>query len=345
MNFDSIFFRVDATVEMGMGHAKRCMILAREILKSYHGKIYFLTTELPEGFKDEIRSSGIDIITRSNKNQSESEFIISNIDNKECSALIIDSYLSTFYEETFQKKLLNSLCRLVYIAFDNKYHYYAHILHNQNPLSLACDYRTEPYTKRLFGLQYLILNEEIRTLAKQDRSNYTKTEPFVALLSFGGSDPGNLTLKALESLSLVKNRFKKYIVVIGGMNPHETSITNYISSSEMDIELNRNVSKMHKLMLTCDIAFTSGGITTWELGALGKPVIILPTGEREYASAKFLNDLSLVKLIEQPLALSSNELAVKIDNLTGSDLWSMAVALKNKININGVESFVKSLFE
>ena len=345
MTFDSIFFRVDAHVGIGMGHAKRCFIIARELLKSFNGKIYFLATDLPNSFQEEIKSYGIDIIFNFQKQKTELEFISYAVANKGNTALIIDSYEPVFYEENFQKEIYKKLTKLAYIVFDKEVHYYAHLLHNQNPLSLSLNFSVEPYTKCLFGLQNLILDEGFRQIAKDTSTNYSNTKGLVALLTFGGSDPNNLTLKTLGALSLINEKFEKIIVVIGGMYQNEKALMNFITHKRMNIEVHKDTDKMHKLILNSNIAFVSGGITTWELGALGVPVIILPAGNKEYASAKNLHNFGLAQLIENPLELSNSDLANTITDYIGKDLKKISSDLKREINIDGVENFVSALFE
>lgn len=345
MNYKSILFRVNASVQIGMGHAYRCFTIAKEILKNHNEKIYFVSENLPINFQNKIKSYGIEVIIKTENNLNEIDFLTNVLIDKGSVALIIDSYKSIYYEENFQKEILKKTTKLIYIVFDNKTHYYAHILHNQNPISLVNNYNTEKYTKKLFGLNNLILDENIRQLSKTAITKKGNINNFhTVLLTFGGSDPYNLTLKALKSLKLIRNKFKKFIVVIGDMYSFEDDLNNFIDSAEINIDLHKNTNKIYNLMLQSDIAFISGGITTWELGALKIPIILLPFGGKVLESAKLLGKLNLAQYVENPLEKCEKKLASEINKILDNNLLKISDNLYNEINIDGVNNFINSLF-
>lgn len=340
---ESIFFRVDASNEVGMGHARRCLVIAQEILEQFQGKVVFLSNTLPPSFEKEILSLGIEVIYKNNPGQSEVEFISNATIENEINVLIIDSYDTIFYKPGFQKAIINDFNRLAYIAFDSEPYYYAHILHNQNPLSKVQHFRTEPYTQCLFGLQNLILDRKFRDLASSVRPVEENNELRTCLLTFGGSDPNNLTIKVLEAIESMNFHFETCKVVIGAMYNHTESLKKFINSSTLNIKLFQDIDNMQELMFSCDVAFVSGGTTNWELGALNKPFIVFPAGKREFESADFLNQRGLAQLVKGPLALNTEQLGNRINQLLKNDIQSMAASLKKKINIDGVTNLVSEL--
>lgn len=339
----SIFFRVDASNEVGMGHARRCLVIAREILEQFQGRVVFLSNTLPTSFEKEIMSLGIDVIYKDYPSQSEVEFISNASVEKERNVLLIDSYNAIFYKPEFQKTIINVFDRLAYIAFDTEPHYYGHILHNQNPLSKVRHFRTEPYTRCLFGLENLILDRKFRDLATSVRPGKENNGLRTCLLTFGGSDPNNLTTKVLKAIEGINFQFETCIVVIGAMYDHTKSLKKFINSSTLPIKLFQDVDNMQELMCSCDVAFVSGGTTNWELGALNKPFIVFPAGKREYQSADFLNQSGLAQLVKDPLSLNAEQLGNRINQLLKNDIQSMAASLKEKINIDGVSNLVREL--
>ena len=343
---DSIFFRVDANVNIGMGHARRCLIIAKEIKKNSEiTDVFFISKSLPESFQNELKQNDIRIIYYSAPNIGELAFITKAITIKNKPALIIDSYQKDFYNENFQKEILTKVSKLVYIVLDNKCHYYAHILHNQNPLALTMQYETESYTKKLFGLKYLIIDEEFRRISKTSTPQNIKKQNNIALITFGGSDPYNLTIKTIKALDRIKSKFKKVIVVVGEMYPFGEDLKKTINSSSLNIELYKNTHEIQKLMLLCNVAFIPGGITTWELGALGIPVIILPFGEKVRAVARLLDSLNFAQYVEDPLNLTDTVLSEKIEELMKNSMYEHAKALKAEIDVDGIQYFVSSLFD
>ncbi|MDR8393495.1 UDP-2,4-diacetamido-2,4,6-trideoxy-beta-L-altropyranose hydrolase [Aliifodinibius sp. S!AR15-10] len=340
---ESVFFRVDASNDVGMGHARRCLVIAKEVMEQYQGKVIFLSNQLPASFEKEILSLGIEVIYKDYPGQSEVEFISNATVEKEINVIVIDSYDNIFYKPGFQKAIINDFNRLAYITFDSEPHYYAHVLHNQNPLSHVQHYRTESYTKCLFGLQNLILDRKFRDVATSIQPVDENKDLRTCLLTFGGSDPNNLTVKVLEAIESMNFQFETCKVVIGAMYNHTESLKRFINSSTLHIKLFQDVDNMQELMCSCDVAFVSGGTTNWELGALNKPFIVFPAGKREYQSANFLNQRGLAQLVEDPLSLNTEQLGTRINQLLKNDIRSMAASLKKKINIDGVTNLVREL--
>ena len=129
--------------------------------------------------------------------------------------LHIDSDVREFYLPEFQKGIVNSGIKLMYATLYNDYHYYAHILLNQNILALAQEYSTEPYTKRLLGPKYFLWSKNAQVMDEFPANKVQKgTSVFI---NFGNSDPNNLTAKAVELVQLNASLFEKVIVVVGSL--------------------------------------------------------------------------------------------------------------------------------
>jgi len=329
----------------GMGHVARCRTIAFALRERFCGKVSFIAAEMPDHIVDDLQAVGIDTIRISNPMLPEEEAIKAITSVSRRSALVVDSFKPAFYTRAFQQTMAGAVSKFVFIAFDSGPHYCAHVLHNQNPIALHVPFACEPYTKKLFGLQHVILNERVRKLA----ANATPAEPredgLVALLTFGGSDPYNLTSKTVEALGPLASRFSRVIVVTGGMFPHHDELNHVIGDCGIEVEVFRNVSDMPNIMNRCDVAFTSGGITNWELGALGKPVIILPIGEREALSAEYLQLNGLAQHIRNPQCLEIPDLTMEISLKLRLDMYEMSSRLRQEIHINGVETLVASILD
>lgn len=345
MSLDHVLFRADASVSSGAGHVVRCLTIALALRERFAGKVSFISAEMPDRLGHDLQAAGIDTIRISNRLLPEEEAIKTLIPASGQSALVVDSFKPDFYTPTFQQTMAGAATKFVFIAFDSGPHYYAHVLHNQNPLAPHVSFDCEPYTKKLFGLQHVVLNKRVRELAANATAMEPREDGLVALLTFGGSDPHNLTSKTIKALGPLASRFTKLIIVIGGMFPHRDELDRVIGACGIDVEVFSNVSDMPSIMNHCDVAFTSGGITNWELGALGKPVIILPTGEREALSAEYLHINRLAQHIRDPQWLEIPDLTTEISHKLRPDMYEMSNQLRHEININGVETVVASILE
>ena len=106
-----------------------------------------------------------------------------------------------------------------------------------------------------------------------------------------------------------------------------------------------NPPNLVELMMSCDLALTSGGTTNWELGALGRPLVILPIGPRESASAQHLAAMGWAQAIYDPMSITSRELGEALRFAISREALEGACRLRSAINIDGVERLVDAILE
>ncbi len=166
-------------------------------------------------------------------------------------------------------------------------HYTADIILNQNINAEELSYSCEPETQLLLGTDYVLLRDEF--LAYQ---NWRRKIPEVAkkiLVTMGGSDPYNVTVKVLEALNLVDVTELEIKVVIGTSNPHFNALKKAVKNTKHNMELLQNIFNISELMAWADMAVSSCGITSWELAFMGLPAILIITASNQQWIAAGLN--------------------------------------------------------
>jgi len=128
---------------------------------------------------------------------------------------------------------------------------------------------------RLIGPEYMIL-EKIYTkpLVREISKKVNKV-----LVTFGGSDPSNLT----EYITpWIKNSFPNYYfdIIIGPGYPKNNNLIKLIGDSK-NIKLIYEPKTLYKLMLNSDFAISAAGISAYELAATGTPTIFIPSQQLE----------------------------------------------------------------
>jgi len=126
------------------------------------------------------------------------------------------------------------------------------------------------------GLQYLILNPLIDEV-KREKESDKSIEKKGILISFGGSDPYNLTTEIVKILCKngIKPRVIKGPLFKGTMN-------------DLDVEIIENPKNIYKLISESEILVTSFGITMFESIYLKTPVILYNHSKYHYKlSLKF----------------------------------------------------------
>ena len=144
------------------------------------------------------------------------------------------------------------------------------------------------------------------------------------LISFGGSDPKNVTLLVLELIrqSVERGDLEKEIileVILGNLFIYKDIIELVASNFPLKCNIHFAIkqSKLKKIALMCDISITTGGGTMYEFCALGMPSIIIPILDKMKSNAKPFKRSNAIILLRRSDKLSAELLnsAIKYLNL------------------------------
>jgi spore coat polysaccharide biosynthesis predicted glycosyltransferase SpsG len=126
------------------------------------------------------------------------------------------------------------------------------------------------------GPAYAILREQFRGREKEVRE-----APRLVLLSFGGSDPQGLTLKAARALQEL-DASVEVVAVAGPAFSFRREFEALARALPRRVPLiNEAGGHIAELMLEADVMVGSGGMSVYEIAALGTPGIILGQNARE----------------------------------------------------------------
>lgn len=137
--------------------------------------------------------------------------------------------------------------------------------------------------RHYFGHEYFILRDEfVLTPPKPVSAAVSRV-----LLTFGGVDPNNYTLKVIQAIHTYCAAHAIEIAVVAGFgySRYETL------EPYPQVKVYRNSMTIAEHMSSADIVFTSAGRTTYEVASLNVPAIVLAQNERElthfFASAEY----------------------------------------------------------
>ncbi|MGI6596322.1 MAG: glycosyltransferase [bacterium] len=141
---------------------------------------------------------------------------------------------------------------------------------------------TTPLPNQKFGWQYVCLREEFLRAYYEPKANPQAKN---LLITFGGTDPGNLTCLALQAAGEALDNCNAVLdVVIGLGNPRIQEIStlvDQVSKYFSELRLHTHVKQMSSLMHKADLAITSNGRTVFELASCGVPMISISQNYRE----------------------------------------------------------------
>lgn len=126
------------------------------------------------------------------------------------------------------------------------------------------------------GPAYAILREQFRGREKEIRE-----VPGMVLLSFGGSDPQSLTLKAARALKSLDPSVE-LLAVTGPAFSSRRELEALAETLPRRLRIiNEAGGHISELMLEADVVVGSGGMSVYEIAALGTPGIVLGQNARE----------------------------------------------------------------
>jgi UDP-2,4-diacetamido-2,4,6-trideoxy-beta-L-altropyranose hydrolase len=275
-----LLIRVDAYSAIGTGHLMRCIALAGG-WKQAGGKALFVIYSESEKLIGRIRKEGFPVRPLDRPGKMRETLRI--IKDEDPDWIALDGY---HFDSKYQKAIKEKNFKLLVIDdYAHLPHYYADIILNQNYGAEKFSYVKEPYTRLLLGTDYVLLRKEFLKYRGHKRAI-----PDIAkklLITLGGADPGNHTLKVMRAVNLIE-RPLRVKVVVGASNPNFDSIKTEAGRGRHKIEILKGVEDMAPLMAWADVAVSAGGTTVWELAFMGVPTLLCIVAENQEGAVNTL---------------------------------------------------------
>jgi len=125
------------------------------------------------------------------------------------------------------------------------------------------------------GPAYAMLRDQFHGRTKEVRD-----EPRMVLLTFGGSDPQGLTLKTVHALQTLPAAVN-IVAVAGPAFPYRKEFEALERTLGRRVPLIQAAGHIADLMLEADVVVCSGGMSVYEIAALGTPGVVLGQNLRE----------------------------------------------------------------
>lgn len=161
-----------------------------------------------------------------------------------------------------------------------------------------------PLPNQRCGWQYVCLRDEFLQVGPTHKWGENPT----LLVTFGGTDPHNLTATAIRAAIAASRQIYRLhlIVVVGIGNPGYEAYQRLLKeeASGLDFEIHADVRRMSRLMSRATMAITSNGRTVFELASMGVPMVTISQNKREatHTFSRFCGgaiDLGLAQTIDE----------------------------------------------
>ncbi len=290
-----VLCRVDASLQIGIGHVMRCLTLA-EALRERGAECRFICREHKGHLLEQIRQRGFDaygLPVCSERRQSAgyendpnysawlgSDWATDAAQTKVGAGktaidwLIVDHYA---LDERWER-VLRPVCHQLMVIDDlaNRQHD-CDLLLDQNLGRTTHDYEelVPKHCQLLVGPRYALLRPEFAAFRERSLVRRAQSTLKHVLIAMGGVDMMNVTekiLKVLVDAPLPKNC---HITVVMGLHaPWLKQVRHIAAMVPQTIEIKSNVANMAQLMAESDLAIGAAGSTSWERCSQGLPSII-----------------------------------------------------------------------
>jgi len=266
--------RVDGSPNIGSGHLVRCLSIA-EYLRSKNINSLFLTRS--QNIVKYILENGLKVKVLENKCSLDNELsIIQNLLSKNKRNLIVldvNNYhtFKTIDDYCFYLKNLGEMSVFIVSFEDQKIH---PPLSDVVVLPYAGAERLEVDNENclyLSGPKYFVLPQI-----------FLKTKPAVIrnkvnnlLVSMGGSDPYNITLKVLNALNKTVIDIRLNIVLGGFSKITDGMIKHALNHYNGQFSIAKDCNNMAAVISESDMAIIGSGLTKYETASLGLPSIVI----------------------------------------------------------------------
>jgi UDP-2,4-diacetamido-2,4,6-trideoxy-beta-L-altropyranose hydrolase len=265
-----IIIRCDGSSEIGLGHVMRCLALTDMLKDNF--SIAIAISKPENSLKKtilkyvdqliELPANGFNKLPSLMEPGEEISFDLNDYVTAE-DIVVTDGY---WFGTSYQQAIKKTGAKLVCIDDFARGFFYADAVINHAPGMKLSQYKGEPHTRFYLGLDYALLRKEFFRPLPEHRSKNS------LLISLGGSDPLNITIKALKT-AYESGRFNEIHVMVSSLfsNDLRTSIEEFALRYSQQIKIHSNLSAISivDLMDDCSHALVSASTILLECYSRG----------------------------------------------------------------------------
>ena len=249
--------RADASAGLGLGHAMRCLALAQGWIDS-GGTAVLISQDPPQSIVTRWAAEGVPVMSPETYRSSAQPV---------ADWLVIDGpHLTRDID-------FPPATSILMIDDDGgRDRYTCDLLLNQNPSAEPALYTGKTDGRLLLGPAHALLRRDIRAWRGWRRP----IAPVVSslLITFGGSDPGCHTERALDALALLPRDLDLAVrLLVGGGNPRLADLRNRAAHLS-GVEVIHDAQDVGALIRQSDMVLSAAGSTLWELAVMATPMVI-----------------------------------------------------------------------
>lgn len=305
-----IGFRCDGGTQIGLGHIVGCLRLAKLVTQSIGFQAEFQLRASPVAENLVCNADfPVSTVAASIAPDDDIEQLLAAARQRGWAGIVINFCKADLerYDHLFR---VIKTAGLALIFMDNPIPpgcWQADLLINALPHPPNPGYDPSRHPACLDGLEYFLLDETHHRLREQQRQIRPRVER--VLVAMGGGDLANTTAKVIEALALA--HFSGEVdIVLGAANPHQAAVRALFAASGLKGEVGLGRTDLAQRIAAADLGFSALGLTTYEMAALGLPVLLIPnTPLNTEAAVEYSNKYDAAQTLGAAMQLSAHEIA------------------------------------
>ncbi len=329
MSDATILIRADASAAIGMGHVMRCLALAEVAIP----RAMFLSADPPGAFAERAAAAGAEVRSLVAPPATPGDLAETSALAREIDAdwIVLDGY---GFDGDFQAGLVGAGHRV--LAIDDHGHagrYAAQLVLNPNADAEPAWYADRaPASRLLLGLRYALLRAEFRDGPGTGAPQPARVRRLA--ITFGGSDPDNVSEDVLRGLAAVPGPLE-ILLLVGGANPHGAALRAQAARSPHRVQIAVDVRDMAARLAACDLAVSAAGGTLVELARIGTPAVAIVVADNQAPGARALADAGATVYLGRHDILDANAIGAAVAELAADPDRRQALARRGAELVDG----------
>jgi UDP-2,4-diacetamido-2,4,6-trideoxy-beta-L-altropyranose hydrolase len=329
-----VLFRVDGSAEIGTGHVIRSLALA-EALQARGAEVLFACAELTPALEARVREAGVPVRRLGPQialgTPEDLAATVDLIREADAEWVVMDGYS---FESPYEEGLREAARVLAVDDAASRPDYHADVVVNQNLTAAPRMYPGRaPHTRLLLGPRYALMRSAFAD--RRAPAPVVRADARRVVVSLGGADAGNVTTAVIHALRSLEPDRVEVVVLVGGSTPHLTAIR---SAAGGAVEIVHDTRDVAGWMAWADVAVAAGGMTSFELAAMGVPSLLFVLADNQRQVAGNFADAGAAALLGEPEHVTPELIADEVRALLRDPERRRAMSLAGRRLVDGLGS-------
>ena len=282
MSGSTVLFRVDATAAMGMGHLMRCRAIAEAVAEQGGTVVFTMVDPLPaaQAMMDGIPARLLSLPGPAGS-QPDLQELLGLMRSLHPCITVVDGY---HLDDAYWRRVAEAGPLAALWDAADRQDVCADVIIDASPNASATAYAAiSAQALMLLGPRYALIRRDIREAARQVPLPLRQRQQ--VLVSFGGSDPLNLSMALLPVLRQRLPDSVDITVLAGAAYPHHQDLRELADKVVPPVQVVVNPPSVAPLFCRAGLVISAAGGTIGELVALGLPALSVVVAQNQAAAS------------------------------------------------------------